>query len=107
MKAKYVDQKTIVTTREGIEILEAGDITEAPTAKGTDVRQLHGAPRTETDERWNEGRPLEVITNEKKFVVRRSRMNNRMGDMDSALPRDVLARRKKLVLDRMKQERRV
>jgi len=34
-------------------------------------------------------------------------MNNSMGDMDYALPREVLARRKKLVYDRMKQERRV
>lgn len=106
MKATYVDKKTIVTTSEGNEILEPGDITKEEVVAGSDVQQLHGATPKNPGEIWETGRPLEVITKDKKFTVNRSRLNNTYSDMDHALPKEILSRRKKLIMDRMKQERR-
>jgi len=60
MKATYVHQKTIVTTKEGTEVLEPGDITKEDVPDGDKVQQLHGAPALTRTRTGNQGVPLRL-----------------------------------------------
>ena len=104
MEARYIDKKEIVITQEGIEVRHPGDVVVGESEEGTEVRQLHGATPKNPDSSWDAGRPIEVMGEDRHFVVNRLRIK-KTRDMDTALPQEVLRRRKKLILDRMKQER--
>lgn len=94
-----------MTTEDGIRLTRAGDVVLGEDDDGPDVIVVPGRiPRAPGPE-WSGGRPLEVITKEKRFVVSRFRVQDKPVDMDCALPREVLTRRKQLIRDRTKQER--
>lgn len=107
-KGNIAKQDLVIVTKEGNKIVSAGDIIEEATA-GTEPLEkmisVSGTRPRDAGTEWQGGRPLEIITSGIKKKVSRSRLENEMGDMDCMLPDRILAHRKKLVMDRMKQER--
>ena len=107
--AKIIEKRTISQTEEGHVILEAGDIITEDIENAKEIeslRKVNGATkRIKKPTEWQSGRPLEYILNNIKKKVSSNRIQKTYGDMDAVLPPKILARRKKLVLDRMKQER--
>lgn len=101
-------RKTVIVTEEGNKIVEAGDIITEDIESALEIEKLNviGQHRPKDDKgQWKAGKPLRIVTNGIAKQVSRIRRDNVFGDMDCVLPGDILARRKRLVLDRMRQER--
>ena len=105
MKGRYVGSRSIMTTEEGIRMLQPGDVVADEDDPDTKATPVPGRIPEDTSGVWAAGRPLHVVANDKKFIVSRMRARDKVLDMDAAIPREILARRKKLVMDRYKQER--
>jgi len=101
-------RKTVVVTEEGNKIIEAGDIVTEDIAAAQEIEALakrNGKRPREAGVVWQGGKPLDVTIAGIKKTVSKIRKDNQFGDMDNVLPSHILARRKRLVLDRLKQER--
>jgi len=91
-----------VTDSDGTRPVYPGEILD----DGEDIiTGLPGRVPENKDGLWQDGRPLSVLTEEKRIIVSRLRMNKKSNDMDYAIPRDILSKRQKLAADRLKQER--
>ena len=105
---KLVKKRTVIVTEDGNKLVEAGDIITQDIAAAKEIEMLRKSPKLipEGDGvAWKGGKPLDVIVDGIKKRVSHTRLNKSFGDMDMVLPADILARRKQLVLDRLKQER--
>ena len=107
-KGNIVVKKTVMVTEEGNVLLEAGDIITEDISATQEIDSLKKTNRSYPDDKaveWKSGRPYDLIVSGIKKRVSSNRVHKTYGDMDVVLPSKILARRKKLVLDRMRQER--
>jgi len=104
---KRIETPTVIITPEGNIIAEAGEFTEedVPGVEVDSVHQLYGRKPQSPNKLWNAGRPLDMVIKGERQLISRGFMREPGQDMDCALPREVLSRRKQLIKDRMKQER--
>ena len=101
-----VKKDTVLVTPEGNIPLKAGDIITKEIVQHDEIEELKlykGGKPKDADNVWDAGWPF--VLNDNKSMFSRLRDRRTYGDMDSVLPPEILARRKRLVLDRMKQER--
>jgi hypothetical protein len=105
---KKLESDTVIITRKGLILAEAGELTEedVPGVEVGTIRQLHGREPKNPNALWDYGRPLEVTVEGETTLLTRRSVRSPGTDMDGALPPEVLQRRKRLINDRMKQERR-
>ena len=104
---KRLETPTVIITEEGNIIAEAGEFTEedVPGTEVESIHQLYGRKPKNPSALWDAGRPLDAVIKGERQLISRGFMREPGADMDCVLPREVLHRRKKLIRDRMKQER--
>lgn len=105
---RLATKDVIVNTKEGNKLVKAGDVVEEAIPAGEKIdflEQVKGVKPKKYTSVWAGGRPLKMVVGEIEKVISVNRREHSMGDMDAVLPKGILARRKKLILDRMRQER--
>lgn len=98
---KLIEKDTVIVTEAGNIIAKAGDLlnnVEVGTVVNVVSKNTKDTHVKDRDKR-------EVQTPEKMIVVNKHRVEPVYYDMDMVLPRDLLQKRKRLIKQRMEQER--
>ncbi|RKZ38735.1 MAG: hypothetical protein DRQ41_11610 [Gammaproteobacteria bacterium] len=95
-----IEKDTVIVTEQGNIIAKAGDLLDNVDV-GTTVL-VHKINGIRADEKQH---LRKVLTPERLIVVSKGRAEPVSVDMDSILPREVLNKRKRLIKQRMEQER--
>jgi len=104
-------QKAVVVSKEGIRNIDAGDIVEVEDVLtsaediGEEVTETRSYKNNKNTLINNFGLPYYRKVDGKKILYKAARAGYKMTDMDYAIPREFLNKRKSYINDRMKQER--
>ena len=103
---RRLETPTVIITKEGNIIAKAGEFTteDVPGLEVDSVHSHRGGEPKYPSKLWDAGRPLDVVIKGEKQLISRGFRREPGTDMDCALPKEVLQRRKRLIKDRMKQE---